>query len=526
MEKHTVQCFNCSHRFDIDLKSKTLTQVTTCPKCSNKFTFDPSKKQEIVEKKVESPELKSLICPSCSKIFKVRPPSFHAEHIFTTCPSCNLRFDIYDQIFKSVQEPPPPPEPPFFERFEIISQHKKVEEEIIKADYKPKFVPTPERDEIKEFEPDDHIIPKESDVHHEDLEKDKIHWHDDVEEDELLLHDEIDDGGDELNWDVEQKKDKISLPDDIEEGQKEVHRHELIKKEEFIEDSKKDREEIHWHDEIIKAPSTRPPPPPPLPPPPKKYKKPSKEFGSKISEAIKKPLQSLKNFDIHKEIFLIKESLNPKNLSTNFKTRSGKAGFLLLIVFLLGIIFGIYSILDVNSTDSYEESSLKSSSIAGKVLDKNGDPINDVHITVIGKTKEFKETTNQDGWYRVEDLPTGIYTIIAKKTDYGTVTQKYFKVKPTESTQNVPVFELGSNDKTIELKQEEGLTTNSMICVVFYFIFSIFALLGGILALERKSFKLCGICAAFGVLTIGFFIGAILGIIALILILSSKEDFR
>ena len=57
MEKHTVQCFNCSHRFDIDLKSKTLTQVTTCPKCSNKFTFDPSKKQEIVER-----SLKDKVC--------------------------------------------------------------------------------------------------------------------------------------------------------------------------------------------------------------------------------------------------------------------------------------------------------------------------------------------------------------------------------------------------------------------------------------------------------------------------------
>ena len=56
-------------------------------------------------------------------------------------------------------------------------------------------------------------------------------------------------------------------------------------------------------------------------------------------------------------------------------------------------------------------------------------------------------------------------------------------------------------------------------------IISIPALIGGIFCLLRKYRFIAIIGAFFGIFSIGFFIGTVLSIIALILILTSREDF-
>ena len=57
-------------------------------------------------------------------------------------------------------------------------------------------------------------------------------------------------------------------------------------------------------------------------------------------------------------------------------------------------------------------------------------------------------------------------------------------------------------------------------------IFSILALFGAYLAYTQYMFWVCSTAAFFGILSFGFGIGAFLGIIALILILVSKDIFR
>ncbi|MDD1768380.1 MAG: zinc ribbon domain-containing protein [Methanomassiliicoccales archaeon] len=63
-------------------------------------------------------------------------------------------------------------------------------------------------------------------------------------------------------------------------------------------------------------------------------------------------------------------------------------------------------------------------------------------------------------------------------------------------------------------------------CGVIWFIIGLIALIGGIFAIRRKRWGIAIVGGVFGLLTIGpYFIGSILGLIGLILIAISKDEF-
>lgn len=57
-------------------------------------------------------------------------------------------------------------------------------------------------------------------------------------------------------------------------------------------------------------------------------------------------------------------------------------------------------------------------------------------------------------------------------------------------------------------------------------IFSIFALAGSITVFKRRYFAFTAICAVIGIFSIGFFVGLILSIVALELIIVSRDEFE
>ncbi len=72
----------------------------------------------------------------------------------------------------------------------------------------------------------------------------------------------------------------------------------------------------------------------------------------------------------------------------------------------------------------------------------------------------------------------------------------------------------------------EGAATILIVCGVIGVILSILTLLGGISALQKKSWKFALAASIIGLFTIGFyFISSILSLIALILIAISKQEF-
>jgi len=65
-----------------------------------------------------------------------------------------------------------------------------------------------------------------------------------------------------------------------------------------------------------------------------------------------------------------------------------------------------------------------------------------------------------------------------------------------------------------------------LMCAVIIIIFAILALLGGVMAITGKSYGLAILGAVFALFTLGpFFLGSILGLVGLILIVLSADEF-
>ena len=64
------------------------------------------------------------------------------------------------------------------------------------------------------------------------------------------------------------------------------------------------------------------------------------------------------------------------------------------------------------------------------------------------------------------------------------------------------------------------------VCGAICIVFGIIAIIGGVFSLMRKHFALAIIGAVFGLLGMGYIIGAVLALVALVLIIMSKSEFE
>lgn len=71
-----------------------------------------------------------------------------------------------------------------------------------------------------------------------------------------------------------------------------------------------------------------------------------------------------------------------------------------------------------------------------------------------------------------------------------------------------------------------SLGIDNLVLAVAIFIFSIFTLAGSITAYMRRYFAFTALCAFLGIFTFGLFVGLVLSIIALGLILVSRDEFE
>ena len=71
-----------------------------------------------------------------------------------------------------------------------------------------------------------------------------------------------------------------------------------------------------------------------------------------------------------------------------------------------------------------------------------------------------------------------------------------------------------------------GFNIDSIILLVLLVVFSIFSLLGSISAYLRRYYMFTAICAVIGIFSIGLFIGLVLAIIALGLLIISRDEFE
>jgi hypothetical protein len=126
--------------------------------------------------------------------------------------------------------------------------------------------------------------------------------------------------------------------------------------------------------------------------------------------------------------------------------------------------------------------------------------------------------TNQEGSLSVQNVSIGINLIEIFKSDYNT------------QIREILVYPIVTS--SYEVKLESGIGKDEypfdkLGCSIIIIIFSIFALLGSISSFQRKNFNTAAAGALIAIFSFGFLlIGSILSIIALAIIMMTREEFE
>jgi hypothetical protein len=215
------------------------------------------------------------------------------------------------------------------------------------------------------------------------------------------------------------------------------------------------------------------------------------------------------------------------------------AGALLIITAIIGIIGGFLIIaggffvggIDEGNFDFFDLED--KGDISGRVTFLNGTGVESVNVTVVGT--ELTTQTDKDGFYIIYEAPIGNQEIKVEYEGYNTYIKKVvISSSEVDFTMEDEDFETGNNfdfqitegDQVIERGEYPpwGLISGLIYtCAALIIIFSIVSLIGGISAIQRKRFGLAAVGAILGIFTI---IGAIFSLIALFILIISKEEFQ
>ena len=154
---------------------------------------------------------------------------------------------------------------------------------------------------------------------------------------------------------------------------------------------------------------------------------------------------------------------------------------------------------------------------------------NCTHSFIIKRT--CKEGTEDECWWEEHGEPRKtILSSIKKKTNkpiiasflllttgiLGVVTAVIYN---SINGQSISGLEFITNNLPL-------LSFNKLVLSIFIVIFSIFALIGSITVFNRRYYVFTALCAFIGIFSIGLFVGFILSIVALELIIVSKDEFE
>jgi hypothetical protein len=226
------------------------------------------------------------------------------------------------------------------------------------------------------------------------------------------------------------------------------------------------------------------------------------------------------------------------------KERSSKptiAGALLVLTAILGLIGSVmivsagvmFSTADTEGFDFWGMTD-EEGDIFGRVTYLNGTGVDGAVITIIDE--DFTTQTDIEGYYNLYNVPTGNQELKVEKDGYNTFIKKIF-VNPhntnmdpnsenNDGEANEHNFELTVGSDTIKRGEHPpwGLISGFIIgCAVLVIVFSVITLIGGYFAIKRKKFGVAVAGAVLGIFTI---IGAIFSIIALFILIISKDEFR
>ncbi len=196
-------------------------------------------------------------------------------------------------------------------------------------------------------------------------------------------------------------------------------------------------------------------------------------------------------------------------------SRLAVAGALLLVVFVLGAAMG--GLLLSGESALYHGTG----EYRGKVVDEDGVAIQNARVYLDGN---FTGVTDEEGIFILKNVSAGKHLLEIEKEGYKKIEAKIFVFPTRIAITSKFVLKNGSG---IEKESDLQSTFIELIPVIAtaIIIISFLPLIGAIFCFLKKGFVIALIASIFGIFSIGFFIGSVLSIIALIIILLSKNEF-
>lgn len=222
------------------------------------------------------------------------------------------------------------------------------------------------------------------------------------------------------------------------------------------------------------------------------------------------------NTETSKECFWEEHGEPRKTILSSIKPKTNKpmiAAILLTAVFVMGITTAVFS-------ETFMETSLDALSNAGmdgtvelSVMNSTNYSLSNVSITING----INGNTNENGLHMIENVSLGVQEITFSLPGYKTLTCEILVT---------PVIAASHEIKMEEGTGQETILFNSIGCSAIFAIFAVFALLGAVSAYKRRNLDVAVAGSIIGIFCFGFLlIASILGIIAFIIIMMSKEEF-
>jgi len=209
-----------------------------------------------------------------------------------------------------------------------------------------------------------------------------------------------------------------------------------------------------------------------------------------------------------------------KTILSKLKPRTNKpiiAAIILMCVFGVGVTTAVFS-------EQFIETSLDVASTFGlkgnveiNVKNTTNDSIDSVFIEF--QKLDRNGNTTRNGSANFKDVELGIQSIDISKVGYKS--QKY----------EILVVPFLKNEINIKLEEGAGVAEtkefDTLGCSFIIIIFSVFALIGVIACLKRQNLDVAVAGSIIGIFSFGFFfIGSILSIIAFVIIMKSRDEFR
>ncbi len=215
----------------------------------------------------------------------------------------------------------------------------------------------------------------------------------------------------------------------------------------------------------------------------------------------------------------------PDKLRSRLGRLSGKAGLLLIVVAILGLLYS--GVLAYNIPNMGEDTPSGKVTVSGEVLFMD-DTLEgaDVNLTDMGMHNQ----TNSEGLFLFHDVPAGDHILRASAPDKGEIVVRFTigSKDIKQGNKDLKGLELpGNSTVTKDLRDDRPESARFMTSLLagFVVLVSLLAFIAGLLTIQGKRFHLSLFLCGLAVFTFGFFLGSVLALIAMILIILGRKEF-